>query len=137
MDYPADIDSTGYVITGQSGTPLAGVTVLANSLLATDTSQTSTLVMTQGIMSELNNYLEGVIKEPVSPDRSDAGELVKKMDGLTTQNTDTQKRIDRINKMADSEVKRLEAQFQRVYAASLKYESILSMVNSLIAANSK
>ncbi len=135
VDYPAVIDNSGYVITGTEGTPFEGVTVNATSLLAPNTTQTATLVMTQGIMSELKNYLESVIKEPVLPDRSDAGELLKKMDGLTTQNNKSQKRIDQIDKMAAAEVKRLEAQFQRVYAASLQYESILNMVQSLISAS--
>lgn len=135
IDYPAVIDSTGYVITGAEGSPFEGVTVNALSLLSANTTQTSTLLMTQGIMSEMNNYLESLVHKPIAADRSDAGELLKKIDSLSSNNQKSQDRIDKINKMAESEVKRLEAQFQRVYAASQQYESIINMLESLKAAN--
>ena len=120
---------------------LIGMSFYHGGAIANNTTDTSTLLISQGIMAKIDTQITGILdKTPISPDVADSppkGVFYQEIEKITAKDKGNQKRIDEIKKEATAAGKRIEEQFYKVYEATIRLEQVMSMIDSFNQANGR
>jgi flagellar hook-associated protein 2 len=117
-------DSSGYTLTGQSGTPFDGLV-----LLYTSTSvSTIDVSLSQGLADRIFNDLDSALDD-------DSGSLISDIEGVATQNQRYQDEIDKIDDQIEQYREQLIARYSALESALAKVNSVLQLLDALNKAN--
>lgn len=120
---------------------LKGINLYHGNALSNNTSDDSTVLISQGIMAKIDTQITTIMdKTPIDPTSSDSipkGTYYQEIEKITELDKKNQQRIDEIKKEATAAGKRIEEQFYKVYQATIQLEQIMSMIESFNQVNGR
>lgn len=118
---------------------LSGLTLYHGDPIANNTTESSTLTITQGIMAKIDSQGLSLFDEtPVDPNAKDSplkGPYFQEINKIKESDKKNKKEIDSIKKEANETSKRLEREFEKVYQATIQLESIMTMIEGFNQVN--
>lgn len=120
---------------------LKGIQLYHGGSIPTDTSDSTTFSMTQGIMARIDSQLLKIFDTTLldlgNKQSIQKGDYYQETNRIATIDKKNQTQISEIQKEATEIGKRLEREFDRVYQATIQLEQVMTMLDSFNQVNSK